>query len=182
MEVARGYEPKIAVPTKESIGSAPSTQNDEFEIPTEEELATLRRVSGQIPWTAYTVAFVELCERFSYYGTTAVCEYPRSKIEKLELTVGSCQLHSATPSRRFNDGCGVLGSIWCSGYGTACIDWPDYFVSPLTFLFHPLLTQVAMRSGRILCLYSVPIWQTSTGAVSEQSKSPSQSPSSVTSS
>lgn len=36
---------------------------------------TLRRVSGQVPWTAYTIAFVELCERFSYYGTTAVCMF-----------------------------------------------------------------------------------------------------------
>lgn len=41
--------------------------------PTDEEMATLRRVSDNIPWAAYTVAFVELCERFSYYGTTAVC-------------------------------------------------------------------------------------------------------------
>ncbi|KAJ5114281.1 oligopeptide transporter [Penicillium alfredii] len=41
-------------------------------LPTPEEFETLRRVSGPIPWTAYTVAFVELCERFSYYGTTAV--------------------------------------------------------------------------------------------------------------
>ncbi|KAF3319444.1 hypothetical protein TWF173_000073 [Orbilia oligospora] len=40
--------------------------------PTEEELATLRRVAGQVPWTAYTIAFVELCERFSYYGVTQV--------------------------------------------------------------------------------------------------------------
>ena len=40
----------------------------------EEDLATLRRVSGKIPWTAYTIAFVELCERFSYYGTTIVCQ------------------------------------------------------------------------------------------------------------
>ncbi|KAJ5040643.1 uncharacterized protein L3040_006292 [Drepanopeziza brunnea f. sp. 'multigermtubi'] len=45
---------------------------EDFEFPTEEDLATLRRVSGQIPWSAYTIAFVELCERFSYYGTTAV--------------------------------------------------------------------------------------------------------------
>lgn len=43
------------------------------EHPTEEEIRTLRRVSDKIPWTAYTIAFVELCERFSYYGTTAVC-------------------------------------------------------------------------------------------------------------
>lgn len=40
--------------------------------PSQAELDSLRRVSGPIPWTAYTVAFVELCERFSYYGTTVV--------------------------------------------------------------------------------------------------------------
>lgn len=38
------------------------------ELPTEEELRTLRRVSGKIKWSMYTIAFVELCERFSYYG------------------------------------------------------------------------------------------------------------------
>ena len=36
-----------------SIGS-----EDEVE-PTEEEMRTLRRVSGKIPWQAYTVTFVE---------------------------------------------------------------------------------------------------------------------------
>ena len=40
--------------------------------PTQEEFDTLRRVSGRIPWTAFSVSFVELCERFSYYGTTVV--------------------------------------------------------------------------------------------------------------
>ncbi|KAJ5689832.1 hypothetical protein N7462_004224 [Penicillium macrosclerotiorum] len=40
--------------------------------PNDEDLRTLRRVSGHIPWITFTVAFVELCERFSYYGTTAV--------------------------------------------------------------------------------------------------------------
>ncbi|MCJ1477219.1 hypothetical protein MMC13_005890 [Lambiella insularis] len=38
--------------------------------PTDEELNTLRRVSDSIPWPAYTIAVVELVERFSYYGTT----------------------------------------------------------------------------------------------------------------
>lgn len=55
-------------------GTAESFSEDEFDHPTDEELATLRRVSGQIPWAAYTIAFVEMCERFSYYGTTAVCK------------------------------------------------------------------------------------------------------------
>lgn len=40
--------------------------------PTEEELRTLRRVPGKINFSAYTIAFVELCERFSFYGTTVV--------------------------------------------------------------------------------------------------------------
>lgn len=44
------------------------------EYPTEEEIKSLRRVCGTVPWSSYTVAFVELCERFSYYGTTVVCK------------------------------------------------------------------------------------------------------------
>lgn len=35
----------------------------------------LRRISAPIPWAVYTVAFVELCERFSYYGTQVVCMF-----------------------------------------------------------------------------------------------------------
>lgn len=43
-----------------------------LEFPTEEELLILRRVSDTIPWTAYMIAVVELAERFSYYGASAV--------------------------------------------------------------------------------------------------------------
>jgi len=45
--------------------------------PTMDELSgpgKLRRIAAPIPWSVYTVAFVELCERFSYYGTTIVCK------------------------------------------------------------------------------------------------------------
>ena len=45
------------------------------DFPTEEELHTLRRVPDKIPLKAYTIAFVELCERLSYYGTTSVCKF-----------------------------------------------------------------------------------------------------------
>jgi len=48
--------------------------HDELEdFPSEEELHTLRRVSDHIPLKIFTIAFVELCERFSYYGSTVVC-------------------------------------------------------------------------------------------------------------
>ncbi|TPR02094.1 hypothetical protein CAN33_0042585 [Aspergillus niger] len=70
-------EPHIPINEKETtvVSTVPSIHNvhdDGREYPTEEEERTLRRVSDSVSWTAYTVAFVELCERFSYYGTTAV--------------------------------------------------------------------------------------------------------------
>lgn len=55
------------------LSAAPSPHDDGYATPTGEELESLRRVAGSVKWTAYTIAFVELCERFSYYGTTAVC-------------------------------------------------------------------------------------------------------------
>ncbi len=48
-------------------------------IPTDDELhgpGALRRIAAPIPWAVFTVAFVELCERFSYYGTQVVCMLP----------------------------------------------------------------------------------------------------------
>ncbi|KAJ5909212.1 hypothetical protein N7495_001894 [Penicillium taxi] len=42
------------------------------EYPNEEELRSLRRITGKLPFVVYTIAFVELCERFSYYGTASV--------------------------------------------------------------------------------------------------------------
>lgn len=47
----------------------------EGEEPTEEELVTLERISGKIPWTSYTIAFVELCERFGWYGSQVLCKW-----------------------------------------------------------------------------------------------------------
>lgn len=36
--------------------------------PTEEEMATLRRVPGRVPTVAYLLCAIEFCERASYYG------------------------------------------------------------------------------------------------------------------
>ncbi|KAL3953106.1 hypothetical protein ACCO45_013049 [Purpureocillium lilacinum] len=40
--------------------------------PTEEELATLRRVPGKLPTVAYLLCAVEFCERASYYGCAQI--------------------------------------------------------------------------------------------------------------
>jgi POT family proton-dependent oligopeptide transporter len=99
VDMAMSNEPKVATPLfevsekqalahgseKDAIARSDTTNSNhiqppvEFEAdlegeePTMEELQTLRRVSGKIPWTAFTIAFVELCERFGYYGCQVLC-------------------------------------------------------------------------------------------------------------
>ena len=67
-------EKQIAMENSEPFAMVGEDSGSETDLikPTEEELQTLRRVPAKLPWIAFTVAFVELCERFAYYGTTAV--------------------------------------------------------------------------------------------------------------
>ena len=66
--------PAVALSRPQSqVGDVKESSDPNKPYPTEEEFATLPRVPGKIPWTAWTVAIVEFAERFSYYGTTAVC-------------------------------------------------------------------------------------------------------------
>ncbi|THU85978.1 PTR2-domain-containing protein [Dendrothele bispora CBS 962.96] len=46
--------------------------HDGLEFPTEEERATLPRVSDALPWSAYMIAVIEMAERFSFYGCSVV--------------------------------------------------------------------------------------------------------------
>lgn len=57
---------------QQDVRSTATTEDLHDELPTEEERQTLRRVSGKIKWAMYTIAFVELCERFSYYGSAVL--------------------------------------------------------------------------------------------------------------
>ncbi|CAN9190212.1 unnamed protein product [Alternaria alternata] len=42
------------------------------QYPTDEDWQQLRRVYGKVNWMIYIIGIVEMCERFAYYGTTAV--------------------------------------------------------------------------------------------------------------
>ncbi|KAL6924573.1 hypothetical protein ACHAPO_003793 [Fusarium lateritium] len=42
------------------------------QFPTPEEMQSLRRIANKIPLKLFSIAFIELCERFSYYGCTVV--------------------------------------------------------------------------------------------------------------
>ncbi|KAH7359319.1 peptide transporter PTR2-A [Plectosphaerella cucumerina] len=57
------------------------SEEDYEDKPTPEDLQTLRRVSAGIQWSIYTIAFAELCERFSYYGSAVLyTNFVRSKL------------------------------------------------------------------------------------------------------
>ena len=87
-EIIQGAGLEDLTGRRESVSKAIAEKERELEdvarrgseldnTPTQEELHgsnALRRVAAPIPWAVYTVAFVELCERFSYYGTQVVCE------------------------------------------------------------------------------------------------------------
>lgn len=143
VEVARGHEPTSALPgldtvpgnkelgefeEKGVISSAGSVTDSD--TPTEEELHKLHRVSGAIPWVAYTIAFVELCERFSYYGTTVVCRLPQYRgapCSHWSNLSSSRQLHPATDAAGVNDRCISRRPAGRAGDGTARIDGFDNF-------------------------------------------------------
>jgi hypothetical protein len=109
LEVTHGTEKAAEVISDTDKASDASFYADK-PFPTEEEFATLPRVPGRIPWTAWTVAAVEFAERFSYYGTTAVCEFDTAIIPTRTpktLTLSSRQLHSEGPPTGINNGCWI---------------------------------------------------------------------------
>ncbi|PGH06689.1 hypothetical protein AJ79_06473 [Helicocarpus griseus UAMH5409] len=66
-DLAGGDEP--AEPKEEEPSVSPQEHgSDASDEPTEEDLANLRKIPEKLPWSAFLVAVVELCERFAYYG------------------------------------------------------------------------------------------------------------------
>ncbi|KAK6349409.1 hypothetical protein TWF696_005694 [Orbilia brochopaga] len=91
-------------------------EREEEDAPTEEEMTTLRHVSDKIPWNAYTIAFVELCERFSYYGTTVVFTnfIQQSRPEGSRTGAGGTDGQSGALGRgqRASTGLGTFNTFW----------------------------------------------------------------------
>jgi len=73
-------EPVQTVESRENdekrVASLESTSEavdyEAYPPPTDEERKTLRKIADSVPWTAWTLCFVELAERASYYGVKAV--------------------------------------------------------------------------------------------------------------
>ena len=109
----------------EGKGTMQDTYMDTEDFPTEEEIKTLPRVAAKIPWKVYTVAFVELCERFSYYGTQILFQ---NFVQRNLLTSTGA---APDPNGATNNNPGALGQgqQTATGLGTFFSFW--CYVTPL---------------------------------------------------
>ena len=67
-EIANAKSTNVMEEDESGQSSASNIVSLEGSEPTEEEIATLRKVADRLPLSAFIVALVELCERFTYYG------------------------------------------------------------------------------------------------------------------
>ncbi|KAL2865375.1 putative MFS peptide transporter [Aspergillus lucknowensis] len=139
------------------VSNAASSVNQGREYPTTEELNTLRRISGTVPWVAYAIAFVELCERFSYYGTTVVF----TNFIQQPLPPGSStgagysgQSGALGQGQRASTGLNTFNTFWC--YLTPILGaWiADEFLGRLKTIY--LSIAFAMTGHVILIVSALP--------------------------
>jgi POT family proton-dependent oligopeptide transporter len=67
------HAPAAGTGSDAAVSAGGVTADGQF--PTPEEMQSLRRISNKIPMKLFSIAFIELCERFSYYGCTVVCKF-----------------------------------------------------------------------------------------------------------
>jgi POT family proton-dependent oligopeptide transporter len=90
--------------------------HDGLEFPTEEEKLILRRVADKMPWNAYLIAIVEMAERFSYYGCSAVfTNFVQQPLPKGSHTGAGFAGQSGALGRgqRVSTGLSVFYQFWC---------------------------------------------------------------------
>jgi POT family proton-dependent oligopeptide transporter len=67
--------PIVGSDEKKAVSLHPSSDGydeHEGEYPTAEEIRTLRHIGDPLPKSAFLVAVVELCERFTFYGVSGI--------------------------------------------------------------------------------------------------------------
>lgn len=98
-------EEQTALPIPAKDLQALHAGEDLEDFPSEEDIRTLRRVADYIPPKLFTIAFVEACERFSYYGTVVVvstceqCKQCHGIAMCVSLTILQCMSNTRLPDQ-----------------------------------------------------------------------------------
>lgn len=126
-------------------------------VPTEEESQTLQKVSDRLPWAAWSVAGVELCERFTYYGVSGIfqnyMQNPRGGLRPGAIGLG--QQRASALSYFFQFWCyvtpiigAVIADQYLGKYKTICLFAGVYVVGVLVLFLTSL--PVAIDNGAAL--------------------------------
>ncbi|KAF7874202.1 hypothetical protein EAF04_002874 [Stromatinia cepivora] len=99
-------EISLTADTRQNSFGAETIVNEEE--PTDEEKRTLRRVGDSLPMSAWLVAIVELCERFSYYGCVGLFQNYVQRPLDGSLGQGALGLGHRTATALT-----VFFSMWC---------------------------------------------------------------------
>lgn len=119
--------------------------------PTLEELATLRKVPDKLPMSAWSVALVELCERFTYYGITGpfqnYMQNPRGGLRPGALDLG--QQGASALSYFFQFWCyitpifaAIISDQYWGKFKTICVFAGIYVIGTLILFVTSLPTSI----------------------------------------
>lgn len=137
-----------------AAAAAPAAMDGE---PTEEEMRSLRHVSGKIPLRCWLIAIVELSERFAYYGlATPFQNYMQNSPEDKPKGVLNLASSGATGlSYFFQFWCyvtpvlgGYLADTFWGKYNTICVGTAIY-VCGMLILFVTSIPSVASRDASL---------------------------------
>ncbi|KAA1472584.1 PTR2-domain-containing protein [Dentipellis sp. KUC8613] len=100
-----------------SEGSQLGEAYEGYLAPTLEEAHTLRHVPDSIMWTTYLIAFVELAERFSFYGSTIVfvnfIQQPLPAGSNTGAGGADGQSGALNQGQQTSTGLTTLNAFWC---------------------------------------------------------------------
>ncbi|WVR05519.1 hypothetical protein IAU60_002537 [Kwoniella sp. DSM 27419] len=97
---------KAVLAAQDEIRVSAATDVGDTDVPTEEELSTLRKVASPMPWVAVAMCLVELAERASYYG----CKEPFGNFIRAKLPEGGNGAGAVAPGALgANQTAGALG-------------------------------------------------------------------------
>ncbi|KAJ5266728.1 POT family-domain-containing protein [Penicillium angulare] len=120
---------------EETIPSPPQAA-----CPTEDELRTLRRVPGDLNFKVFTIALIELCERFTYYGTGQLL----TNFIQRPLPLGS-----TTGASGANAQSGALGFGQRAAYAINTFKQFFFYITPL---FGAYLADVRWGRYKTICV------------------------------
>ncbi|BEI86742.1 hypothetical protein CcaverHIS002_0700880 [Cutaneotrichosporon cavernicola] len=162
----------------------PSDPHYGDEFPTQDEIAHLHRVPDKIPWATYLVAYIELAERFSYYGCTVVftnfIQHPLPPGSKTGAGKEQFQSGALNMGQRASTGLTTFNTFWVyvtplfgayladkywGRYKTVCVAVGVALIGHIILIISAIPNVIVNQGGALACfIIAIVIMGAGTGA------------------